>query len=365
MFQEHFQIESTYFNSAYLGPMPLRSKQSLIALIQQTLDPQKISAGFELHDAARESYAKLLGSQSTNIALSTSVSELVSHIANGIELSSKDEILLVKGEYPSMVLPWMLQAERRGIQIRFLEVADFLDPKRLEEQLSDNTKVIACSQVMFNTGTRFPIAQIGQLARQNQILFLSDISQSFGGLKLDEGTLTHVDVLVGVAYKWLLGPYGSAFGYFSPTAQKLLSRTHASWTNLPGAQSRTNLLQYTTDCLPGARKFDRGQPSSHLICTGLKASLDLLLELGLNKIEQHNQELTKYFIDQLPRRYPTLSQSQALSNIVCFQCSDPEGLRLKLAKQKIEVSLREGSLRASFHLFNTKAEVDKLLSHLE
>lgn len=363
-----FELQSLYFNSAYLGPLPRRAFEKIQAMASKTFDPgmQDHNSWFDISDRVRAAFAGILGAAPHNVAVSTSVSELVSHVANGLHLSEDDEVLLMTGEYPSMVLPWLVLSERHGFKLRFLDIEDFCEPDRFRRALAPNTKYAAVSHVRFNTGERFPITELAKVCRAAQVLFLCDVSQSFGGMALPFGALENVDILVGVAYKWLLGPYGSAFGYFSDSALRLLQRTHASWLNSKGAKTRENLLNYSSESLPGARRFDRGQASNFIASAGLEGALEIISEIGLDKIESHNRALVEIFLEELPAALDVVGGRRFSSNIVCVksQKSDPAELQAKLAANNIAATVREGNLRLSFHLFNTPAQVRTLIRAL-
>lgn len=363
-----FELKSDYFNSAYLGPTPVLARRRVEESLRQTMDPAFFlyDDWYKFTDEIRARFGKLLGAPADHIALSTSVSELVSHVANGLELHAGDEVILLDGDYPAMVLPWMLAAEYRGFQIHRLPLEDFLQPHNLRRHFTDRTRYVGCSHVMFNTGTQLPIAEIGKLCRENGVLFLADTSQSFGGMTITKEIVTNVDILVGVAYKWLLGPYGSAYGYFSDSALKSVRRTHANWLVAPSSKQSENLLNYTLETLPGARKFDRGQSSSYLITAALGGALDVILETGLAQIEKHNRKLVDNFLENLPNHFEIAGHPEYLSNIVCIKPPNEDAMaaKLRLKKKNIDVSVREGFLRIAFHFFNTEEQVQKLLREL-
>jgi selenocysteine lyase/cysteine desulfurase len=362
-----FALKSIYLNAAYLGPMPLKAKENVDMLSTRLLDPAFFphSDWRQFPDQVRERFAKLLNGKADQVAVSTSVSELMSHIADASDLNAEDEVILMEGDYPSVVLPWLVRAERAGFSVKLLPLADFQEPARLKKQLTAKTKVVACSHVMFNTGLRLPAEEIARLCRERDILYVADVSQSFGGMTLSPELVNNAGALVGVAYKWLLGPYGSAFGYFSPLSLEKLKRTHASWLQNPNSQNSENLLMYSTASTPGARKFDRGQAPSYLIMTALMGSLDVIAEKGLPAIERYNSELVKHFYSILPKTYNPLA-AEPQSNIVCInqQGLDTAALKERLAKSNIDVSIREGSLRVSFHFFNTKSDVEALAADM-
>jgi len=363
-----FEIKSTYFNTAYLGPTPLLARERILERLDRGLDPESYENNqwFEFADRVRERLAHLAGCAPINVAFSTSVSELVSHVANGLNLGKNDEVVLMNGDYPSLILPWLVLKELRGFELRLLELDTFLNPTKLCKELSAKTKFVACSHVMFNTGIQLPVSEIGALCRSKEILYMSDVSQSFGGMTLPPASL-NCDILVGVCYKWLLGPYGSAWGYFSERALAKIPRTHASWLNSLHSKSRENLLKYSVDTFPGARRFDRGEAPSFLITAGLEGSLDLLTQVGLEKIERQNRKLTDYFLQHLPKGFELASPYELRSNIVCIKPGTKDPVRLKeiLAQHQIIASLRERNLRFAFHFFNNEEQVNRTLKVLE
>jgi selenocysteine lyase/cysteine desulfurase len=319
-----------------------------------------------LLEEIRADFAGLLNVSADNVAVSTSVSELVGHVVNGMSLRPGDNVIVMEGDYPSIVLPCMLAAENLGIRLIRLPLQKFLDPAQLREDIDERTRLVACSHVMFNTGIRLPIEEIGKVVHEKGAMFLTDVSQSFGGMQIQPTTLEHVDILACVGYKWLLGPYGSAFGYFNDRALKEIRRTHATWTVSVNSANTENLLDYTLETLPGARKFDRGETSSYLICAGLKGALEVIKEKGLEKIETHNQALVHHFIEGLPKNYEVLSPPEFRSNIICVKPlrEDVQKLKQALLAQNIQISVREGAVRFSFHFYNTRTEVDDVLKCL-
>lgn len=356
-----FDLKSLYFNSAYLGPTPRRSAEYVTQMLGRLQDPAFFghTEWRGLPDDNRVRLAKLVGCSAENLAWSTSVSELVSHVANGLDWRAGDEVLLLRGEYPSMVLPWMVASERYGFHVRFGELADFADPDRFRKLLTARTRYAGCSHVLFDSGRRMPTAALGDAARANGTLYLADVSQAFGGMRVND-LLAHVDILVGVGYKWLCGPYQSAWGYFSERALRDVHRTHASWLNSPNSQPTGRMLDYTTACLPGARKFDAGQTPAFMSMAYLRGTFETLTDLAA--IEKHNAELVAHFLENT--KLKPVAPRDAVSNIVCVELSDATEVQEKLARANIDASVREGRLRLSFHMFNTRQQVDQLLNAL-
>jgi len=363
-----FSFEGTYLNSAYIGPQPQRARNSVESMMAKLANPSTIQSSDFTHgpDVVRDQLARLLNVKSESIALSTSVSELVSHVANGLALQPSDEVLLLDGDYPSMVLPWMLAAEIRGVLVRRLPLEVFQSPARLKGELTSRTKLVGASHILFSLGHRLPISDLAHITREHGALFLCDVTQSFAAERLSPSLIEFVDILVGAAYKWQLGPYGAAFGHFNSRALSWVARTHAHWLASPSSRDFGRLLNYSTATLPGACRFDRGQAPAFLTLAAWSGALDLLQETGLGFIERHNQSLAQHFNQNLPSRWQVVNQESQPCSIVCLRNSaaDAVELQARLAQKKIFVSVREGNLRISFHFFNNLAEVYRLLCAL-
>ncbi|MBI2981269.1 MAG: aminotransferase class V-fold PLP-dependent enzyme [Deltaproteobacteria bacterium] len=359
------KITSLYFNSAYMGPLSLRARTRIQKTIERFSDPSFLAyeEWLNLQDQAREKLSHLLGCSIDRIAHQSSVSDLVSLAAGGFPFCGGDTVVTLSDEYPSNVLPWMIHEKRRPFKLQKLDRALAYDPALFVRSLPPKTRVVNLSHVSFQTGDRLDILEIGRRLREREIFFIVDASQSFGGMTVTREELEVIDLLAVVTYKWLLGPYGHAFGCFSDRAINLVERSSASWLTMP--QAPYGLTEYTLDTKPGARKFDRGQSPNILLLQGLIGSLELIEEVGLSSIEAHNQSLTNHFIENLPKnKYPLITSSPLKGNIACLKVDSAEELKKGLRQKSIDASVREGNLRLSFHLFNNLKQVDQLLEVL-
>ena len=221
--------------------------------------------------------------------------------------------------------------------------------------------------MQFDTGKTIDVLKVGNYLKEQGIIFVLDATQALGGLNYGPEVLEVVDVIGCSSYKWMLGPYGHAFGYFSNEMLEKIEHQKANWINSPNSKIVYNLLDYTTETLPGARKFDRGQAANMLTMAALEGSLDFLNEIGLPKIEKYNQETRDYFLDKFPKdKYQLITPMEYMANIVCLKAKgiDPVKLEKRLQDQRVDISVREGNLRLSFHIFNTKDQVDQLVDAL-
>ena len=360
--REFASLSSAFLNAAYMGPLPARTRRRLDEVLQRASDPSFMDYSWvKLPELAREALAQFIGSEPERFSINASTSDVVSTVVQGLTLGPEDRVMVCRGEYPSDVLPWLLAAERGGAQVEMVDPGKWQLPQSLLTDLGPRTKVCVFSHVCFQSGSIVDATEICRILRQRGIFTIVDVTQSLGGMPLPEGLLDEVDVITCSTYKWLLAPYGLAFGWWSKRACEVVRHSHAGWLTMP--HMPYDLTKYTTATFSGARRFDRGQAPAPLQINGLLASLSLLSEVGLDDVWKWNQSLRQQFEEEIPRgRMEILSQGRD-SNILCVRVDgvDASKVQEQLRAQNVDVSVREGNLRISFHVFNTTDDVEKLV----
>jgi len=375
--KEFSHLSSNYLNSAYFGPTPYRAKQKVANALFKELDPSffQYSNWIGIPDRIRTKISQLFNLSQHCISLGTSTTDFVSGIAQHFPINEKLNVVSFEGEYPSNVLPWLVAAKNRP-KLHF-ELINRPEKNNeefnidwLEKNLPKNTHILNMSLVQFDTGRRICLTELKDFLQKNNIFFILDTTQSLGAEKLSQEELSIVDVMVCSTYKWMLGPYGQAFAYFSPKAQSIIPRYTGSWIVSTNSKDVSHLTNYTTKSLPGARVYDRGQSPNMLANACLEASLELFEEIGLESIQKHNHYLRDYFLLEFPKEKfelvtPEIKKYQSSILAIKSKSADPIKLENELKHRNIDVSVREGKLRLSFHLFNTKKQIDELLEALD
>ncbi len=370
--KEYSHLKSIYFNSAYFGPSPIRSKSTILAAMERELDPSFYAYDdwMSISEKLRIKFAALLKTSPDCITHSTSSSDVVNIVANGFDFKEGDRVAAINKDYPSNILPWMLAERHKKFVFDKLDLGNTVipTPEWLEQNLKPQTRIFNISYVTFDTGKKMDLLGLGKYLRSKNIFFVVDATQALGGLEITPSELSYIDVLTVSSYKWMLGPYGHAFAYFSQKAQDQIFHLNANWILSPNSKQVYNLLDYTTETLPGARQYDRGQ-AANLLCSGcLEGSLNFLLEVGLGTIEQYNASLRDYFLENYPqKKYHLVTPLEHMANIVCLKAisGDSIALETELKKRNIDVSVRQGNIRLSFHVFNTHQQVDELIKALD
>lgn len=370
--KEFHHLDTTYFNTAYFGPSPYSAKQKVSRALQKELNPSffEYNTWMGIPERLRSQFAQLIGVSSNNITHQCSTSDVINVVANGYDFKDGDVVCAIDKDYPSNVLPWMLAEKHTKMEFNLLNLGDQVlpTPGWLAENLPKNCKIFNISHVTFDTGKRVDILEIGKLCQERDILFIVDATQSLGGMALTTEELEVIDVLAVSSYKWMLGPYGHSFGYFSDKALELIHHKTANWVVSPNSKAVYNLLNYTTDTLPGARKYDRGQTANMLATACLEAGLEFLNEIGLDEIQKYNHYLRDYFLEHYPaKKFDMITPKDSMGNIVCIKARDidPITLERELKFRNVDVSVRQGNVRLSFHVFNNISQIDNLIKGLD
>jgi len=369
---EYAHLKSVFFNSAYFGPSPISAKKLMTEAMDRELDPSfyPYNDWMGISERIRVKLADFMQVSPDTITHSTSASDIINIVANGFHFQKGDHVAAIDKDYPSNVLPWMLAEKDRGIVFDRLPLGDEVVPTAewLEKKLHPNTKIFNMSWVTFDTGKRMDLVSIGKMLKSKNIMFVVDATQALGGMMISSEELQYIDVLACSSYKWMLGPYGHAFGYFNTYAQEKIAHHNANWILSPTSKSVYNLLDYTIETLPGARKYDRGQAGNFLTNSCLEGSLDFFKKVGMDNVKKISFESRDYFLNQFPKnKYNLVTPIENMGNIVCVRSTGEDSIKLEqeLKRHNVDVSVRQGNVRISFHVFNTKAQVDKLVEALD
>jgi cysteine desulfurase/selenocysteine lyase len=368
--QEWFEIEdATYLDAATQSPLPKASLRAVQGALEWQKFPHRIpdTAYFEMPNRIRTSIARLIGAKPEEIALTTGASSGMSAVAYGLTWKPGDEILTAKGEFPLQNAAWKPMEAREGVKLKIVSPRErFISADDFIAALTPKTRLVSVSLVRFDDGTLLEAAYLAKACHAQGALLLLDASQCCGAMPLDVAQLD-ADFIVCAGYKWLLGPYGTGFFWARSEHIPNMRPGPFYWQAVEGASHFGSLIFDDPKPAAGARRWDSAETASYFNLAAMDVSLDFILRTGPATVTAHNRTLIELMYERLPkdRCIPASPLDAARRGpFACFAARTEEktvALYERLRKENIIVSLREGSLRVSPHLYNTERDIDRLI----
>lgn len=333
----------------------------------------------ELHEASRERVRQFINARSAKEVIFTrGTTESINLIASAFGdacMQEGDEVILSVMEHHSNIVPWQLLAARKGIAIKVIPMNDkgelLLD--EYEKLFSDRTKLVSVTHVSNVLGTVNPVKEMIATAHAHGVPVLIDGAQSIPHIKVDVQDLD-ADFFVFSAHK-IYGPTGVGVLYGK---EEWLDR-------LPPYQGGGEMIQHvsfektTFNELPF--KFEAGTPD-YIGTTGLAKALDYVSGVGMENIAAHEHELTRYATERL-KEIPGMrifGEAEHKSSVISFLVGDIHHFDLGTLLDRLGIAVRtghhcaqplmqrlgiEGTVRASFAMYNTKEEIDALVDGID
>ncbi len=346
-----------YLNSASIGIVPESSLRAVEAFNRRYQDESINDDGrtFAVVDSCRQKLGRLIGASVDEIAFMPNTSYGVNTAALSLGLCKGDNLIVPKGEFPANVLPWKM-LERFGVEVRLIDPRPSSDD--ILAAIDRNTRCIAISMISFGDGFRPDIAAISQITRDRDIILFVDGIQALGNLPVNVEDMG-IDILASGGQKRLISPWGSGFLYISRRIMDRLKTPMEGWLSRFPTRDFTDLLDYNLPQPEDATRFEVGTlPFSAII--GMDSSLDILLDIGIEQIFSHSQNLKNRLLEDLPPAFKALDTGLP-SSILSIGGEKTKELHRRLLAKKIIHSLREGHIRLAFHLYNTMDEVERVM----
>ena len=332
----------------------------------------------DLHEAAREKVRQFINAAKTEeIVFTRGTTEAINLVASSFcesQMKEGDEVLVSDMEHHSNIVPWQLQAQRKGIVVRHLPIDDkgCLDLSTFNAQLSTRTKLVSIAHVSNVLGTINDVRHIVEMAHSRGIPVLIDGAQSAPHMKIDVQQLD-CDFYAFSGHKM-----------YGPTGIGVLYGKEEWLEKLPPYQGGGEMIDKVTwekttfERLPF--KFEAGTPD-YIATHGLAKAIDYIDSIGFDAIQQHEQELTRYCMEQLMtiegmKIYGPMNASKK-DAVVSFNVGEIHHLDMGTLLDRLGIAVRtghhcaqplmdrlgiSGTVRASFALYNTKEEVDALVA---
>jgi len=313
----------------------------------------------DLHQAA----AKLFGAREDDIAVASSVTNLLSSLAWAVHPEKGKNVVSADIDFPSVTYSWMRVAETTGCEVRLAKgERGAVSPDELIKLIDDQTSVVAVSHVEYCSGQCFDLAELADIAHRNGALLFVDASQSAGAVPIDVVSWG-VDALVSTSYKWTCAPFGAAVLYLNPELK--FHPGVIGWRSCDEVwEFRADHIDYAS----GARRFE-ASTMNYGSAVAMARAIEYLLEVGIERIFAHNIALADLLIEGIKELggevnpYPGSLRSSIIN--ARFPGRDQNKIASALNAAGVIVSPRMGGVRLSPHLYNTEEDIDKALSVLK
>ncbi len=364
--------DNIWINCAHQGALPRVAVQEALEAINWKIAPYHLTSDrfSEVPQQVREALGRLIKVPPKDIILSNSNSYGLHLLANGIQWQPGDEILLMKGDFPSDILPW-LALEKQGVKIRYIQPnAHVIQADELLKAISPSTRLFCTTWVHSFSGYTIDLNSLGEICHNNGVIFVVNGSQALGARPLQIQD-THIDAITSAGFKWLCGPYGTGFCWIKPELRENLEYNKNYWLSMQTADDLgkpSTEIRVRSDL--GARKYDIFGTANFFNFKPWAASIEYLLGNDIEQIQNYDQKLVSRFINGLDRdKYTLLSPESGIKRSTLIFISHNQPSKNKtiygaLRKHGIHIAFRVGSLRVSPHLYNTEECIDRVLVKL-
>jgi selenocysteine lyase/cysteine desulfurase len=333
-----WEPERPYLNTASYGLPPRPAWDALQAALDEWRHGRTTWEHWnDATDCARRAFARLVGVSPECVAAGSTVSSFVGVLAASVPDGAR--VVVPEIDFASLLFPFLVHEQRLDVVTVPLS--------RLADSVDELTDVVAFSAVQSSNGDVADIDAVLQAAAANEAVTVVDATQACGWLPLDA---SRFDALVCANYKWLMSPRGTAFLAMSERLRERTEPLLAGW--YAGNDVHASYYGRPLRIAATARRLDTSPAWFDFVAAA--PAIETLLAVGIEAVHEHDVALANRF-------RAGLGLPPADSAIVSIDV--PEAAE-RLAAAGIQASVRAGSLRASFHLYNTEADVDAALSAL-
>ncbi len=365
----HFPTSVTYCNTGTLGAIPRDVMDVVVKGLQQLeqelpdwpyfqADGEPLTGYQQLEDFRAEAGA-FINAPAEEIAFTQNATMGMSFIANGVELAAGDEVVSTNQEHSGGIGGWKLRAKRHGVIVKELPLLDAVDKgpdgvvAMFADAITPRTKVVVFSHITSGRGIVMPAKELCALARQHGALAVVDGAQAVGQIRVDVKDLG-CDAYVASPHKWLLAPKGTGILYIKREVQPRIWNTLASG----GFDDDTT----------GAFRFMHYGTGSPAVVWGLRAALQFINKIGIDRIARWDAMLTRRLrtgLATMPHvKVLAPADARFAAGITTFGVTGHNGRQLQdaLWAKKIRVrSQGDPGVRLSAHLYVSPADIDRVL----
>ncbi|MGZ5352553.1 MAG: aminotransferase class V-fold PLP-dependent enzyme [Actinomycetota bacterium] len=370
-YRDEFPVlaRKAYLISASLGPVSTRSRASLEGYLDAWAskgapDHVWFEDIFPRMRGLKDSFARLAGCDTDELALTTNISIAIATIASALEFDERPKVVLSELDFPTDGHVWLAQA-RRGVEIEWLRSPDGLTIplEEYDRAIDERTSVVMVNRVLYRSSAIVDAKEVCRIARERGALSFLDDYHGIGIVPLDLHDVG-CDVYAAGVLKWLCGGPGLVFLYVRRAVVPTLEPAVTGWfaTADPFSFDAEHLEYH-----PTARRFEHGTPPAPVFFVA-QGGLDIIGEVTPERIRARQGELTEHVIaraDELGLPVRTPRDRDARGGVVNVGVGrDAEAICHALLERDVCTDFRADGLRISPHFFNTEDEIDRCFDEL-
>ncbi|MDG5491379.1 aminotransferase class V-fold PLP-dependent enzyme [Psychroserpens sp. SPM9] len=377
--QKHlFNIEDhiTYLNTASLSPSFKAVEQAGIDAVLQKSQPYTIPSSdfFDPVTELKGLFAQLIDiDEPERIASIPSVSYGIATVTNNIKLNSGDEIVIIEEQFPSNYYAWKKLAD--SYDAKLITVANpnlkTHNAKQwnqdLLDQITNKTAVVALGNIHWSNGTIFDLKALRAKTRKHDALLIVDGSQTIGAFPFSVKEI-QPDALICAGYKWLFGPYGCGYAYYSSYFDDG-EPIENNWANRLHSEKLSDLTNYESQYKPFANRYAVGESGNFIYVKMQIEALKQVIDWTPKAIQEYCKSISYEAVAELTGLGFQIEHPDYRTHHL-FGAKLPEHIDIKdlktvLQEQNIFLSFRGSYIRISCHLFNTKSDFDTLVNAIK
>ena len=363
-----------YLNNASVSLMPSQSINAMndFLILYNSLGPDSNDSALLIEEKlnnVRKIIAKIICCKPEEVILTQSTTDGINIVANGLSFDDSSNIIIrgMTHEHHSNFYPWIKLKNKISVRNLPIDSNGFFKLDDLKSNVDNNTKLLAISHALYNTGSILPVEKIST-ALKKEIPFFIDSAQTIGCIGTHDVSKLGCDFMSFNGSKWLCGPMGTGLFYCKKESSELLEpKTIGGESAI--IENDNNLIFKD---LP--EKFQTGF-RNYVGIVGLESSVKYLLNFGMENIRKKNQNLSNIFRDEL-MKIPNVvlygpEDPDKRTSIVSFNIKnfDSEKIVQKLEKQNIILAVREimekKIIRVSPHFFNNESDMLKVIDEIK
>lgn len=352
-----------YLNHAAVAPLPKRGAEAMrwLATDAEQNGSWHYPQWMEAVDGLKAAVARLIHAEAGEIATVKNTSEGIATVALGLKWKAGDRIVAFREEFPANFYIWKKLEEWHGVRVEWLSC---FDPLEKVEQAARGARLLAISYVQYLSGHRVDLEAIGDICARHGVFFFVDAIQGMGAFPLDVRK-AKIHALAADGHKWMLGPEGCGVLYIQQDRQDEIEPVEFGWTTVAGWQDYASRdMAVRRD----AGRYECGTLNT-VGCFGLRASVELILEAGVERIAAHVQRLGDLLAEGARAKgYELLAGRTPATGAGIVSIRKPGvDARMtwsKLKENGVTAAPRQGWVRMSPHFYISPDDIGRVLELL-